>query len=46
MKLIIAVLINNIMILALWVILAITFNKWWIVFFSIFFFDDIKTNKE
>lgn len=42
MKLIIAVLINNIMILALWVILAITFNKWWIVFFSIFFFDNIK----
>lgn len=46
MKLQIAVLINNIMILALWVILAIVFNKWWIVFFSIFFFDDIKTNKE
>lgn len=46
MKLQIAVLINNIIILTLWVILAITFNKWWIVFFSIFFFDDIKTNKE
>lgn len=46
MKLQIAVLINNIMILALWAILAITFNKWWIVFFSIFFFDNIETNKE
>ena len=46
MKSLIAILINNIIILALWVILAIVFNKWWIVFFSIFFFDGIKTNKE
>lgn len=46
MKLTIAVLINNIIILALWVILAIAFNKWWIVLFSIFFFDTIETNKE
>lgn len=42
MKLTIAVLINNIIILTLWVILAIAFNKWWIVFFSIFFFDTIE----
>lgn len=46
LKLQIAVLISNIINLSLWVILAIVFNKWWIVFFSIFFFDDIKTNKE
>ncbi len=46
MKSLIAILINNIIILALWVILAIAFNKWWIVFFSIFFFDTIKINKE
>lgn len=46
LKLQIAVLISNIIILALCVILAIAFNKWWIVFFSMFFFNSIKTNKE
>ena len=46
MKSLIAILINNIIILALWVILAIVFNKWWIVFFSMLFFDTIETNKE
>ena len=45
-KLQIAVLISNIIILSLWVILAIAFNKWWVIFFSIFFFNNIKTNKE
>ena len=45
MKSLIAILINNIIILALWVILAIVFNKWWIVFFSMLFFDTIETNK-
>lgn len=29
--------IKNIISLALWVILAITFNKWWIALFSILF---------
>lgn len=43
LKLQIVVLISNIIILALCVILAIAFNKWWIVFFSIFFFNGIKT---
>lgn len=42
LKLQIAVLISNIIILALCVILAIAFNNWWIVFFSIFFFNGIK----
>lgn len=42
LKLQIVVLISNIIILALCVILAIAFNKWWIVFFSIFFFNGIK----
>lgn len=46
LKLQIAVLISNIIKLSLWIILAIAFNKWWIVFFSMFFFDTIKTNKE
>lgn len=46
LKLQIAVLISNILNLSLWVILAIVFNKWWVVFFSMFFFDSIKTNKE
>lgn len=46
LKLQIAVLISNIINLSLWVILAIAFNKWWIVFFSILFFDTIETNKE
>ena len=45
-KLQIAVLISNIITLSLWVILAIAFNKWWVIFFSIFFFNNIKTNKE
>lgn len=45
-KLQIAVLISNIITLPLWVILAIAFNKWWVIFFSIFFFNNIKTNKE
>lgn len=42
----IAVLISNIITLSLWVILAIAFNKWWVIFFSIFFFNNIETNKE
>lgn len=46
LKLQIAILIENTICLTLWVVLAITFNKWWIVFFSILFFDTIKTNKE
>lgn len=46
LKLQIAVLISNIINLSLWVILAIAFNKWWIVFFSMFFFASIKENKE
>ena len=46
LKLQIAVLIKNAISLTLWVILAIVFNKWWIVFFSILFFDTIETNKE
>ena len=45
-KLQIAVLISNVITLSLWVILAIAFNKWWVIFFSIFFFNNIKTNKE
>lgn len=45
-KLQIAVLISNIITLSLWVILAIAFNKWWVIFFSIFFFNNIETNKE
>lgn len=46
LKLQIAVLISNIINLSLWVILAIVFNKWWIVFFSMFSFVSIKENKE
>lgn len=46
LKLQIAVLISNVITLSLWVILAIAFNKWWVIFFSIFFFNNIKTNKE
>lgn len=46
LKLQIAVLISNIINLLLWVILAIAFNKLWVVFFSMFFFNSIKTNKE
>ena len=46
LKLQIAILIENTICLTLWVVLAITFNKWWIVFFSILFFDTIETNKE
>lgn len=45
MKLEIAVLISNILTLALWTILAIVFNKWWIVFFSILFFDTIEEDE-
>ncbi len=44
LKLQIAVLISNIITLSLWVILAIVFNKWWIVFLSIFFFSGIKSD--
>ena len=46
LKLQIAVLISNIINLSLWVILAIAFNKWWVVFFSMFSFASIKTNKD
>lgn len=46
LKLQIAILIENTICLTLWVVLAIIFNKWWIVFFSILFFDTIETNKE
>lgn len=48
MKLRIAVLISNIITLSLWIILAIAFNKWWIVFFSILFltFVEEKNNEE
>lgn len=45
MKSLIAILINNIIILALWIILAIVFNKWWIAFFSILFFGDIEADE-
>ena len=37
LKLQIAVLIKNTISLTLWVVLAITFNKWWISLFSILF---------
>ena len=41
-KLQIAVLIKNILVLALFVILAIVFNKWWICLISALFFSYIK----
>lgn len=48
LKLQIAIFIKNTISLALFVVLAITFNKWWIVFFSILFlnFDEEENNKE
>lgn len=48
LKLQIAVLIKNTISLALWVVLAIAFNKWWIALFSILFltFIEEKNNKE
>lgn len=48
LKLQIAVLIKNTISLALWVVLAITFNKWWIALFSILFlnFVEKENNKE
>ena len=48
LKLQIAVLIKNTISLALWVVLAIAFNKWWIALFSILFltFVEKENNKE
>ena len=48
LKLQIAILIENTICLTLWVVLAITFNKWWIVFFSILFLTSVEkeNNKE
>lgn len=41
-KLQIAILIKNILVLALFVILAIVFNKWWICLISALFFSYIE----
>lgn len=48
LKLQIAVLIKNTISLTLWIVLAITFNKWWIALFSILFLTFVKeeNNKE
>ena len=48
LKLQIAVLIKNTISLALWVVMAIAFNKWWIALFSILFltFAEKENNKE
>ena len=43
-KIYIAVLIKNIICLALWIVLAIVFNKWWIALFSVVSVTSIKSN--
>ena len=45
LKLQIAVLIKNTISLALWVVLAIAFNKWWIALFSILFITSVEKEK-
>lgn len=45
LKLQIAVLIKNTISLALWVVLAIAFNKWWIALFSILFLTFVEKEK-
>lgn len=45
LKLQIAVLIKNTICLTLWVVLAITFNKWWIALFSILFLTSVEKKK-
>lgn len=45
LKLQIAVLIKNTICLALWITLAIIFNKWWVALFSLLFITVIE-NKE
>ena len=45
LKLQIAVLIKNTISLALWVVLAIAFNKWWIALFSILFLTSVEKEK-
>lgn len=48
LKLQIAVLIKDTICLALWITLAIIFNKWWVALFSLLFITVIKNeeNKE
>ena len=45
-KLQIAVLIKNILVLALFTILAIVFNKWWICLISAFFYSYIEREEK
>ena len=45
LKLQIAVLIKNTISLALWVVMAIAFNKWWIALFSILFLTSVEKEK-
>ena len=45
LKLQIAVLIKHTISLALWVVLAIAFNKWWIALFSILFLTSVEKEK-
>ena len=46
LKLQIAVLIKNTISLTLWVVMAITFNKWWIALFRILFLTFVEKRKE
>lgn len=46
LKLQIAVLIKNTISLTLWVVLAITFNKWWIALFSILFLTSVEKEND
>ena len=45
LKVQIAVLIKNTISLALWVVMAIAFNKWWIALFSILFLTSVEKEK-
>ena len=45
-KLAIAIMTKNIIIVALFVTLAIVFNKWWISLFSILFWNGVKLKED
>lgn len=45
LKLQIAVLITNTICLALWITIAIIFNKWWLALFSLLFITIIKDKR-